>query len=276
MFSEEVSSELAVKIETCEVNAWVDMYEAAPADFARQFQLEMIRIQNVVLTRCKTIPFVHFNCVKNLGMAEPAAEELVDEALAIYREAGVRGFAFYHIPHSQPPALTEWFHARGLRARGGWDRIYRPDGAGSGMVVEARAGLRVEKVSRATASEWAAYLDSIYGLPTTPWLLALVERDGWHHYLLRQGAQIVAVRTMYLADGMAWLGVEAPVPGIMAPSFDLDAQLCQAIVEDGVALGAKVFVADIEAPTPKMDTPAYRNFEALGFKRPYFRSHYTL
>jgi hypothetical protein len=34
------------------------------------------------------------------------------------------------------------------------------------------------------------------------------------------------------------------------------------------------FVADIEAPTAEMNTPADRYFEALGFRRPYFRSHY--
>ncbi|MEW5988866.1 MAG: hypothetical protein AB1791_19760, partial [Chloroflexota bacterium] len=115
-----------------------------------------------------------------------------------------------------------------------------------------------------------------YGLPTTPWLLALVERPGWHHYLLRRGRAIAAVRSMYVHhDGMAWLGIDAPVPGIMAPSYDLDRQLCQAMVRDGLGLGVRYFAADIEAPTPAMNTPAYHHFEALGFKRPYFRSHYS-
>jgi hypothetical protein len=275
MFIEEVSPELAAQIESCEVNAWLDMYEGIPSEYARQFQPVIRKEREVVFTHCKTIPFVHFNCVKNLGMNEPASESLVDDLISLYHQAGVRRFTFYHIPHNQPPELTEWLKARGFHPRGGWDRIYRPDGAGPGRIVEPRAGYQVEKVTKATASEWAAYLDSIYGLPTTPWLLALADRPGWHHYLLRRGEQIAAVRTMYVADGMAWLGVEAPVPGIMAPSFDLDAQLCQAILEDGMALGAKSFVADIEAPTPTMDTPAYRYFDALGFRRPYFRSHYS-
>jgi hypothetical protein len=61
----------------------------------------------------------------------------------------------------------------------------------------------------------------------------------------------------------------------MAPSYDLDAQICQAIVKDGLDLGVRYFVADIEAPAPAMNTPAYQYFEALGFKRPYFRNHYS-
>jgi hypothetical protein len=103
-----------------------------------------------------------------------------------------------------------------------------------------------------------------------------VERAGWHHYLLRQGTQIGAVRSMYIdTAGMAWLGIDAPVPGIMAPSYELDCQVCQAIVKDGMNLGVRYFVADIEAPDTAMNSPAYRYFELLGFKRPYFRSHYS-
>jgi hypothetical protein len=276
MFTETVSPEFAAQIESCEVNAWLDMYAAAPADFADQFQLEIIRVRNVVLTRCKTIPFIHFNCVKNLGMGAPATEALVDEVLAIYREAGVQGFAFYHIPHCQPPELLEWFKARGLHRRGGWERIYRSNRVLTSMVIEPSDGFGVEKVTPTTAPEWAAYLDAIYGLPTTPWLLALVERPGWHHYLLRQETQIVAVRSMYVDEaGLGWLGIDAPVPGIMAPSYDLDIQICQTIVQDGIDLGVRYFVADIEAPDSEMNTPAYHHFEVLGFKRPYFRSHYS-
>jgi hypothetical protein len=276
MFIENIAPELAAQLESGEVNAWVDMYAAAPSDFARRFQLEIIRVQNIVLTRCKTIPFVHFNCVKNLGMTEPATEALIDDVLALYREAGIRNFAFYHIPHCRPSTLPAWLEARSLQKRGGWERIYRNNHTPTHMIIEPRDRFRVEKVTRATAPEWAAYIDSLYGLPTTPWLLALVERPGWHHYLLRQETRIVAVRTLYIDNaGMGWLGIDAPVPGIMAPSYDLDAQICQAIVKDGLDLGVRYFVADIEAPTPAMNTPAYQYFEALGFKRPYFRNHYS-
>jgi hypothetical protein len=275
MFTETVTSEFAAQIESSEVNAWLDMYAAAPSDFARQFQLEIIRVQNIVLTRCRTIPFIHFNCVMNLGMTELASEHQIDEALAIYRDADVRDFAFFHIPHCQPAMLPEWFKARNLHVRGGWERIYRHNSALANIVIHPQDNSRVEKVTEATAPEWAAYIDAIYGLPTTPWLLSLVERPGWHHYLLRQEAQIVAVRSMYVHhDSMAWLGIDAPVPGIMAPSYDPDIHICQAIVKDGIDLGVRYFVADIEAPTSEMNTPAYHHFEALGFKRPYFRSHY--
>jgi hypothetical protein len=276
MFTQTVSPAFASQIEGCDVNAWSDMYAAAPSDFVRQFNLEIIRVQNIVLTRCKMIPFVHFNCVMNLGMIEPATEDALDTVLTLYRQAGVRNFALYHTPYCQPAALAEWFTSRGLKRRGGWERIYRDNRPLTQEVAKPRVGSRVEKVTPATGPGWAAFIDSLYGLPTTPWLLALVGRPGWHHYLLRQDQQIVAVRTLYIDDqNMGWLGIDAPVPGIMAPSYELDVQLCQAILQDGLALGVRYFVADIEAPSAEMNTPAYENFDALGFKRLYFRSHFT-
>ena len=275
MFTETVSSELAATLESAEVNAWLDMYAAAPTDFARQVQLEILRIENVVLTRCGTIPFIHFNCVLNLGLTEPAGEDQLEQILALYRETDIRAFAVFHIPQAQPALLPAWFKARNLRVRGGWDRIYRDNRSLTTTAIAPPANFGVEKVTPATAPQWAAYIGTIYGLPTTPWLLSLIERPGWQHYLLRQEARIVAVRSMYIhSNGLAWLGIDAPVPGIMAPSYDLDKQICQVIVRDGLALDVKYFVADIEAPTPEMNTPAYQNFEALGFKKAYLRSHY--
>lgn len=275
MFTEIVSPEFAAQLETGEVNAWLDMYAAIPSDFARQFGFTIAQVQNVVLTICKSIPFVHFNCVKNLGMNAPASEALLDELIATYRAADVQNFTIYHIPHSQPSALSEWFKQRGFQPHGGWDRICRNHAALAMPLAAPSGNFKVEKVTRATGTQWAGYIDAIYGLPTSPWLLALVERPGWHHYMLRNGDEIVAVRTMYIhPDGMAWLGIDAPVPGVMAPSYDLDLQICQAMVKDGIDLGVRYFVADIEAPSPQMDTPAYRNFVTLGFTRPYFRSHY--
>jgi copper homeostasis protein CutC len=74
--------------------------------------------------------------------------------------------------------------------------------------------------------------------------------------------------------GMAWLGMDGPVPGVMTEDYAPDAALCAAIVADGVALGVRTFHTDIEAPSDRMDTPAYDYFMTLGFRRPYTRTHW--
>ena len=272
---ESVSEAWAIGFESCEINAWQDLYAAAPADFAQTHGLGTGRVCNVVMTRCATIAFTHFNCVMNLGLLAPATQEQLEESIAWYSDHAILRFTFYHLPFSKPPQLPEWYRSRGFEFTGGWDRIYRDGRPPALAAMPARDGLAIERVDHTTAREWAGFIDTTYRLPTSPWLLALVGRPGWFHYVLRQRSRIAAARSMYLHhDGLAWFGIDAPVPGVMAPSFDSDAQLCQTMIGDALGLGAQGFVADIEAPSAQMDTLAYRHFAALGFKKAYFRSHY--
>ena len=76
-------------------------------------------------------------------------------------------------------------------------------------------------------------------------------------------------------EGIAWLGMDSPVPGLQTDDYEPDAAICARIVEDGLAAGAKGFIADIEAPSQALDTPAYANFATLGFRRPLVRTHWT-
>ncbi|RWA74398.1 hypothetical protein [Mesorhizobium sp.] len=278
---EDVSRDVSRAIERAEVNAWLDLYDAAPADFAARHGLSIAREGDLVWTTCTTIPFIHFNCVKNIGVDGPATEDQVDALLAHYRAAGILRPWFYAGPHTEPSRLRCWLEARGLQHQGGWERIFRdatplptePLFPGDPLIPVD--DLVVEEVTPRTASEWASFVDAKYRLPTSPWLMALVGRKGWRHYMLKRRGAVAAVRSLFISDGAAWSGIDAPVPGIMAPSFDFDAILGERLVRDGIAAGAKLFVADIEAPHPERDGPAYRNYARLGFKIAYFRDHYS-
>lgn len=273
---EEVSHDLSRAIERAEVAAWLDLYDAAPADFAARHGLSIARDGDLVWTICTTIPFIHFNCVKNIGVDGPASEAQVDALLTHYRAAGILRPWFYTSPHTEPSRLRCWLEARGLQHQSGWERIFRDATPLSAEPLFQVDGVSVEEVTPKTAAQWAGFIDSQYRLPTSPWLTALVGRRGWHHYMLKRDGAVIAGRSLFIgADGAAWSGIDAPVPGIMAPSFDLDAMLGERLVRDGIAAGAKLFVADIEAPHPERDGPAYRNYARLGFSIAYLRSHYS-
>ncbi|RWM29566.1 hypothetical protein [Mesorhizobium sp.] len=272
----EVSHDLSRAMERAEVNAWLDLYDAAPADFVARHGLSIARDGDLVWTTCTTIPFIHFNCVKNIGVDGPATEEQVDALLAHYRAAGILRPWFYTNPHTEPSRLRCWLEARGLQHQSGWERIFRDATPPAADPLFTADDVSVEEVMAETAPQWAAFIDGKYRLPASPWLMALVGRKGWHHYMLKRDGAVAAVRSLFIgADGSAWSGIDAPVPGIMAPSFDLDAMLGERLVRDGIAAGAKLFVADIEAPRPDRDGPAYRNYARLGFRIAYFRSHYS-
>jgi hypothetical protein len=261
----------AATIERAEVRAWLDMYAAMPADYRERFRPEIINVDGVTLTRCAAIPFMHFNSVLDLGLDTPATESTLDAVLRCY--AGIAKFMILHNPQCEPSSLVEWMEARELQRSGSWERVYRPAGA-----LPAEPGApsgAVELVTEETAAEWAGFLDSLYGLPTGPWLRAFAVRPGWTHAMLRREGRIVAARSMFSAGGWGWMGVEAPVPGLMAPSYEDDRALVHALLVKGSTMGVTEFTADIEAPSPTRDTPAYVNWEALGFTIPYSRSHYV-
>jgi hypothetical protein len=92
----------------------------------------------------------------------------------------------------------------------------------------------------------------------------------------RERGEIVAARGMHVGrDGIAWLGMDGPVPGIMTQDFEPDAAICARIVADGPRLGAHTIISDIEQPSAGLDTPSYGYFGALGFSRPYTRTHWA-
>lgn len=272
---EDVSRDVSRAIERAEVDAWLDLYDAMPTDFAARHGLSIAREGDLVWTTCTTIPFIHFNCVKNIGVDGPANEDQVDRLLAHYRAAGILRPWFYATPHTEPSRLRCWFEARGLQQQSGWERIFRDAAPPADEALFPADGISVEEVTEATAAEWASFIDAQYRLPTSPWLKALVGRKGWRHYMLKRDGGVAAVRSLFISEGAAWSGIDAPVPGIMATSFDLDAVLGERLVRDGIDAGAKLFVADIEAPRPERDGPAYRNYARLGFRIAYFRSHYS-
>jgi len=61
----------------------------------------------------------------------------------------------------------------------------------------------------------------------------------------------------------------------MTQDFSLDYHFCREVIKDGLSLGAKYFVADIEKPEADMKHDGYRNFASMGFMRVYLGSNYN-
>ncbi|MGZ6707657.1 MAG: hypothetical protein ACXVFN_12040 [Solirubrobacteraceae bacterium] len=267
----------AAAIEAAEARAWEDMYGAAPPAFARAAGIGTRRVAGALVLRWAATGRRYFSRAIGLGVAEPATPEAIDAVLDGYRAAGITMFLVQSLPHCEPPAYEDWLRDRGLEPFDAQDRIVR-DAAPLRPVPASGRDLRVERVTEATADEWAEFLQGVYRLDTGPWLQELRRRPRWHQYVVREGVggAIVAARGMFLGpDGLAWLGMDGPVPGIMTDDHEPDTALCAAIVADGLARGACGFLADIEAPSADLEGPAYERFAALGFRRPYLRTHWT-
>jgi hypothetical protein len=267
----------AASIEAAEATAWADLYAAAPRAWADEVGLGTRRVGEALVIRWAATGRRYFNRAIGLGVIVPASAGAVDEILEGYAQAGISMFLLQSLPHCRPHGYERWLAERGLEIFDTQDRVVRD---GSPLVTVPPGSdsreLMVETVTRETADEWAEFIQRVYRLDTGRWLQQLVERPGWRQYVAREGGRLVGARGMYIgADGTAWLGMDGPVPGVTTQDYEPDAVLCAAIVADGLARGARRFIADIEAPSASMDTPAYRYFSQLGFGRPYVRSHWT-
>jgi hypothetical protein len=272
-----VDRRTAAAIEAAEAAAWADMHAAAPAGFARAAGLGADTIDGTLVLRWAATGRRYFSRTIGLGVAAPATAEAIDLVLEHYRRAGITMFLLQSLPHCRPAEYEGWLRARGLQPFDAQDRIVR-GGEPAPAPRKAPPGreLVVERVGPQTGAEWAEFLQRVYRLDAGPWLEALVGRRGWHQYVAREGGEIVAVRGMYIGlGGMAWLGMDGPVPGLGTDDHEPDAAICDVAVRDGLARGARGFLADIEAPSPALDTPAYGRFARLGFRRPYVRTHHA-
>jgi hypothetical protein len=201
---------------------------------------------------------------------------MVDEILAGYARDGISMYLLQSLPHCRPAQYEGWLADRGLEPFDAQDRLIRDDRPLGSLPAPAPGrGLRVELVQRESADEWAEFLQRVYRLDTGPWLQRLIGRPGWYQYVVREAGVIVGARCMYVdPDGTAWLGMDGPVPGVMTDDYVPDAALCSAIVADGLSIGVRMFLTDIEAPSSLLDTPSYDYFGQLGFRRPYTRRHW--
>jgi hypothetical protein len=267
-----VSQAEAAAIERAEALAWADLYAAAPEDWAERVGLGTRWLGGALVLSWAATGRRYFSRTLGLGVAEPATAEALDEILAAWDEAGIEMFLVQSQPHCRPEEYEDLLRGRGLEPFDRQDRIVR----GAEPAVSYESDLTVEPVELAAADEWADFLQHVYHLDTGPWLQRLVGRAGWYPYVARRDGEVVQARTMHITpERAAWLGMDGPVPGLMTDDYEPDAALCARIVEDGLALGATSFLADIEAPSDAMDTPAYRDFARLGFRRPYTRTHWT-
>lgn len=265
---------LAMRAERIDADSWFDQWAAAPEHVVQALQLGAARHGELRMLR-SAVPFSHFNMVLNLGCPALADESTFAAIDSFYRGRG-------GVPHwivvnefTEPADLPQRLQARGYAPAGEWDRVVL-----QGTAVQRWADLAsgCELVSRETAPEWAGFIRACYGMPSLigEWLMAEVGRPGWIHALRREGGRpdgpVVMTRSLFHdAEGWAWLGIDAPVPGVMAPCFDDDQRLVAALLAAAAARGAHSFVSDIEQPSPARDSEAYRRWGELGFETFYRR-----
>ncbi len=269
-----VPIELAKQLEQAEAMAWQDMVNAAPQHFIQNTGLALDQIAGNTCICCPGIPFVHFNCALGFGTHQKMVEKELEALISHYqhKKAPLFLFAVQGLHEYLKPMLID----RGFVTAGRWERLFRDNRELRPPAYRIPQKWAIQKVDETNAETWADFVSVTYGMPLTKdWLLNFAVRKNWAHYLLQEDDKILAVRSMYVGpDNFAFLGIEAPIPGMMTSNYQMDAVLLRQIIKDGLKDGVKRFVADIEMVDEKAATPAYANANMLGFLIPYRRLVY--
>jgi hypothetical protein len=259
--------------EAADTSSWIDTFASAPPHVAAELGLRCAQARDLVMTR-SVIPFSHFNMVLTLGC--PATVD--DQAWAMIDEfyGGQQHWIVVN-DHSRPADLAASLTDRGYTPADRWDRVIL---RGPRHDLWQAYATDAELVTTANARQWSEFVCRTYGMPPiiSDWLDAEVDRPGWCHAIHRDHTApdnpIVMARSACIDGGWAWLGIDAPIPGVMAPCYANDATVAAALLIEAAARGAHSFVTDIEAVSANRQGPGYDSWHALGFETTYRRTTY--
>src|SRR6266550_2533844 len=177
----------AASIEAAEARAWADLYAAAPARWAKAAGLAAQEVGGALVLRWAVTGRRYFSRSIGLGVVKPASRAAIDKILDGFDRAGITMFLLQSLPHCCPAEYESWLREFGLEAFDAQDRVVR-DGSPL-AVAPALAGdreLTFERVKHTSGDEWVEFIERVCRLETGSWLPRLIDRPGWHQYVVRE------------------------------------------------------------------------------------------
>jgi GNAT superfamily N-acetyltransferase len=202
------------------------------------------------------VPMV--NRVAGLGVASPATEELLDEALALLR--GTRCYVAL-APGARPAELTDWLQARGFEPGWGWMQLTR-----GVEPLSAASELELVQVDEARSGDFARIVGRAYGLPERAlgWIAAAATAPGWTAWLALAGGEPAAAAGLFVRERAAYLGFAGTLPehrGKGAQSALLAERIRRA-----AELGCDLVVTETGERRKDLPSNSYRNILRAGFE----------
>lgn len=253
--------------------AWLDIYKAAPDDYAREHQLQAERLSGGTCFAHKHLPSSLFNRVLKFGIETPVSVPEVDE---LQSWLGAYANSTHNIgvdPNVQPTEAAAWLRESGLEvAGGGIARFFHRGGKVSPV---PQSELTVREVEPHEQSLLGDLVRNAFGFPEgfDTWFGQLAGRADWRVYFACDDTRPVGIGAMYVKDGRAWLGVGATLKehrGRGAQSLLLNRR-----VNDAAAMGVTSIHVETGHPIPgDAIGPSYRNILRAGFEVLFVRDQF--
>jgi len=254
--------------ELATLRAW---HGAIPAPLAGDLGLGHLDLGGGVMVRAAA-DVLAFNRVLGLGMAQPATERDLDEAIAYFDHAGARRFMVQVAPGATPAEFVPWLEARGFYRHNHWMRLARDLAA---PFDPPRTDLRVTTFGAAHAETFGRIVQEAYGYAAELARMnaSLVGRPGWRFFGAFDGDTLVSVSALHLDGPTAWFGfgsTRASHRGRGAQSALIAARL-----DAARAAGCRWASVESAADTPEKPNSSAHNLRRLGFRDLYERPNWV-
>jgi hypothetical protein len=263
-----IPPEHVAALERIERDVTLELFDAAPPDFARDFGLSHRRIADGVWSVSRVLDHIMFCRVQGLGVQQPAKAAAVDEAIAAFDEAGVNNWIIQLAPGSD--ALAHLLAERGFEHHPrAWAKFVF-----EGLPPDPRTELALREIDRRHALDFGEVARSAFRMPppTARWLAALVGRPGFRTFLAFDRDAPVACGSVYIAGNVSWLGFGATLPshrGRGAQSAILAAR-----IRASLDAGATMISTETGIPHAGEAGPSFKNIQRAGFRIAYARPNF--
>lgn len=258
---------VANEIEAHEAEMWGRMIEATAAVPGNPLGARVDWSGSVPLFSLAALNFGLFNRVVSLGIDSPATDAELDRILTWFRDLGQSGLWIEVTPAAQPADLRERLVARGLGDTGG----RQAKTCCVPRAVAADPSIAVAELGAADRDEFAACNVAAWGVSDAllPWFGATIGVDGFRHFGVREGGRIVSTGSLYVSDGIAWLGYGATYPEFRGRGYQT--ALMAHRLNEAWRLGCRLAHSETAEDSPEHRNPSLHNMHRLGLETVYVK-----
>lgn len=264
------AKDLTLELETSEMAAWRDFFDAASPESASDCGLQATELDGAVATRAALADVLAFNRTIGIGLRGTATDEMVDQLIRFYSEAGVPRFFVQLSPAGHTTDLEHQLIERGFQHHNNWVKLYRDTSSPPSVATD----LTVRRIDKTDALAFGTIAADCFGWPATTrrWIGDVVGRPGWRHYLAFDGDRPVATGALFASGDQAWVDFAATLPEYRGRGAQ--AALLSRRIIDAAELGCRQLVVETAEDTPARGAPSFRNMLRFGFREAYVRPNF--
>jgi ribosomal protein S18 acetylase RimI-like enzyme len=265
-----LTREHLIAAERIERADWRDAYLSASPEMTAMFGMRLARLESADVLQMTKLDMLMFNRVAGLGVEEPATEEELDQAIALFQDAHVPRFFLDVSPAARPIFLNDWIAERGLSLFNSWVKLTRE----VDPVPQAFTTARIADVGPDRAADFGRIVQIAFRLPEkmAVWAAGMVGREGRRQFMAFEGDKPVGVAALYQEGEWAELGFAAVLPE--ARGLGIQAALIAARIRAARERGCRWL--SMETAEETLEKPSYslRNARKMGFEILYLRPNY--